>query len=138
MTKVLKLLWFFSLFAGLAALWWSYASIPFDVYLTQEYLIGKESFFYISLFVLAGMNFLLYGLGQMGTSTFIERTLGWQYSFGTIVNAFFIVSLLFINMFNSSEPFNYNYFGYLIVVFLGLMVIWLVALPLIILFYKRP
>ncbi|MGK7390217.1 MAG: hypothetical protein ACNS60_07695 [Candidatus Cyclobacteriaceae bacterium M2_1C_046] len=137
MTKLLKLVWFFSLFAGLGALLWTYASVSYDVKVLPETIIGRETFFYISLFVLSALNFLLYGLSTQEISSHKPFIKGWEYSFGTIFNAFFTTSVLFINIFNSNEPFRYNYFGYLIVVFLGMMILWLVALPLMILFSKK-
>lgn len=137
MIKILKLIWFVSLFAGMGALLWTYASVSYDVEVLPDLGIGREAFFYISLFVLSAMNFLLYGLSTQKISSYRTFIKGWEYTFGTILNAFFIVSVLFIGIFNNNEPFRYNYFGYLIVLFLGMMILWLVALPLIILFSKK-
>ena len=126
-----------TLFGGLGALFWSYASVGFDVILIPEIIVDKELYFYIALFILCATNFLLYGLSTQDHSTRNVYLQGWEYSFGIILNSFFIVSVLFIAIYNNTEPYEFNYFGSLIVVFLALMVIWLLALPFLIIFLRK-
>jgi hypothetical protein len=137
MFKVLKFIWFISLFAGLAALLWSYASVPSIVKITDISTIGKEPFFYLALCFLTFSNFTLYGIGKNKIIESYEYLLGWKYTFGTITNGFFIVSIMFISIYSSTEPFDYNNFGYLILVFLALMVAWLLTLPFLIIFRRK-
>lgn len=137
MSKILKFIWFVSLFAGLAALLWAYASVPLIVKFSDTSTIGKEPFFYLALFFLVFSNFTLYYLGKNKFIGSYDYLLIWKYSFGLLINGFFIVSVMFITIYNSTEPFNYNNFGYLIIVFLGLMVGWLLILPFLLIFRRR-
>ena len=137
MSKILKFIWFISLLAGLVALLWSYASVSFTVMITEANIIERESFFYLGLAFLAISNFSLYGIGKF---TIIEKylyLLSWKYTFGIIANGFFIVSMLFIGLYNNTEPYDFNNFGYLILVFLALMVVWLIVLPFLIIFGRK-
>lgn len=137
MLKIFKFIWFVSLFAGLAALLWSYASVPSTVNISEISSIGKEPFFYLALFFLTFSNFTLYGIGKNKVIRNYGYLLMWKYSFGIIINGFFMASVMFINIYNSTEPFDYNNFGYLILVFLALMVGWLLILPFLIIFRNK-
>lgn len=137
MLKVLKFIWLVSLFAGLAALLWSYASVPSIVKVTEVSTVGKEPFFYLALFFLTFSNFTMYGIGKNKIIGSYDHLLTWKYSFGTITNGFFMVSVVFISIYNSTEPFSYNNFGYLILVFLTLIVAWLLTLPFLVIFRKK-
>lgn len=137
MLKILKFIWLITLFAGLAALLWSYASVPSSVKVTDLSTIGKEPFFYLGLFFLTFSNFTLYGIGKNKIIGSYEYLLTWKYTFGIITNGFFIASIMFIGIYNSTESFNYNNFGYLILVFLTFIVGWLLILPFLIIFRSR-
>lgn len=134
MSKVLKAVWFLSLFGGLAGLLWTYASVPQSVNITGNTTIGREAFFYLSLFFLSVANFSMYAISKNKLIDDYEYLRSWKYTFGTIFNCFFVASVIFIALFNSTQRFDFNYFGYLIIGFLSLLGLWLVSLPFLILF----
>jgi len=138
--RFIKFGWSISLVAGLATLIYIYAAIPDPVIyslsdsLSGRGVISREKFFYISLGFLAGMNFLLYALSKnvryrMQSINSLLRK--WQLSLAIVINIFFIVIQNFVFLVNSGEKFNYDNFGYLIYVALGLILIWIIALPIL-------
>ncbi|MTI22723.1 hypothetical protein E1176_16950 [Fulvivirga sp. RKSG066] len=123
---------------SLATLLYVYAGIPEQVvYSLSDSVISKgaiprETFFYVSLAFLAGMNFLLYALSRnmrYRNKSINELLRKWQLSLAVVINIFFIVITNFIFLVNSGESFNFNNFGYLIYVALALILIWILALP---------
>ena len=98
--------------------------------------VTRDTFFYLALGILALTNVLFYGLvyytnskASGGLSKILQ---GWSYSFSTVLNAFFVVVMLFINTFNSGEQFSYHNLGYLVYITLALVVIWLLSLPFLV------
>ncbi|MCG8389410.1 MAG: hypothetical protein MJA30_27915, partial [Cytophagales bacterium] len=63
--------------------------------------------------------------------------INWQLSFAIVLNLFYVVGLNFIFLFNSGEKFNYDSFGYLVLLALGLILVWLVALPILVVRQSR-
>ena len=142
MHKVIKTFWGVSLLATLACLLFVYASLPDQVGYESDQVgqpvafVTRDTFFYIMLSILAVANVLFYGLVHYANSRFRGGLLvtlqSWSFSFATVLNAFFAVAMLFINTFNSGEKFNYQNLGYLIYITLGLIMIWLLSLPFIV------
>ena len=142
MNKVIKRVWGVSLLATLACLLFVYASLPAQVGYESDQVgqavafVTRDTFFYIMLGVLSLTNVLFYGLVHYANSRFHEGLLvtlrSWSFSFATVLNAFFVVGMLFINTFNSGEQFNYQNLGYLIYFTLGLIMIWLLSFPFIV------
>ncbi|GAA0190334.1 hypothetical protein GCM10009122_51800 [Fulvivirga kasyanovii] len=139
MTRLIKAFWFLSLIVGLAVLLYIYAGLPEQVaYQIGEAggmsYMGREAFFYLSLAALVIANFSLYTVSRSlryrrkSTNTLMTN---WQLSLAGVFNFFFIVIWNFISLFNSGENFNYDNFGYMIYVALGLIVIWMIALPVL-------
>lgn len=139
MTRLIKAFWFLSLIVGLIVLLYIYAGLPEQVAYEVEAdgamsYVGREAFFYISLAALVIANFSLYtvsrSLRYRRETTNILMT-NWQLSLAGVLNFFFIVVWNFISLVNSGENFNYDNFGYMIYVALGLIVVWIIALPVL-------
>ncbi|UII30754.1 hypothetical protein LVD17_20890 [Fulvivirga ulvae] len=139
MARLIKSFWFLSLIIGLAVLLYIYAGLPEQVAYEiapeggMSY-ISRETFFYLSLAALVIANFSLYtvsrSLRYRKESINVLMT-NWQLSLAGVLNFFFIVIWNFISLVNSGENFNYDNFGYMIYVALGLIVIWIIALPVL-------
>lgn len=136
--RFIKFGWFVSLFASLATLLYVYASLSAQVVysLSDKFIdkgaIDREAFFYVALFSVAFINFLLYALSRnlkYRQPEINELLKNWQLSLAVVFNIFYIVILNFIQVVNSGEKFNYDYFGYLIYVSIALLILWIFALP---------
>ena len=142
MTRLIKAGWFFSLFITLGVLLYTYASLPGMVAYEFNNLgdgtssIERETFFYLGLLVLTVTNFSLYILSKnlrYNSESAHELMMRWQYSFAAVINLFLVVIMIFLYLANSGENFNFDSFGYMIFVSLGLIFIWVLSLPVIIL-----
>ncbi|MBL6449117.1 hypothetical protein JMN32_22590 [Fulvivirga sp. 29W222] len=139
MTRLVKAFWFLSLIVGLAVLLYTYAGLPEQVAYEIETgggmsYMSRETFFYLSLAVLVVANFSLYTVSR--SLRYRKESLNalmtnWQLSLAGVLNFFFIVIWNFISLVNSGENFDYDNFGYMIYVALGLIVIWVIALPVL-------
>lgn len=126
------------MFASLATLLWVYASLPEQVVysLSDKFIskgaIGREGFFYVALFSVAFVNFLLYALSRnlkYKMPAINDLLRNWQLSLAVVLNIFYIIILYFIQIVNSGEKFDFSYFGYLIYICIALLLIWIIALP---------
>ncbi len=141
--RFIKALWFFSLLACLANLLYVYAGLSQQVLYgaeTQGWLSDKENFFYVALALLTISNFSLYALSKnmkYKNEVLNSLLINWQLSFAIVLNLFYVVGLNFIFLFNSGEKFNYDSFGYLVFLALGLILVWLVALPILVVRQSR-
>ncbi|UII25562.1 hypothetical protein LVD15_19960 [Fulvivirga maritima] len=140
MTRLIKAAWFVSLLVSLAALLYVYASIPVEVIYRLDNFgnpigeISRETFFYVSLIILVVANFSLYTVSrslQYRDESIKNIMTSWQLSFALVLNFFFIIIWNFISLVNSGEHYAYTNSGYLIYVALGLIALWVLALPLI-------
>jgi hypothetical protein len=134
MGRLVKFLWFLSLVIGLAALLYTYASMGSQLEF-GEYNFSKEAYFYGALAVLVLFNFTFYAVSRnlrYSSKHLEEMMVNWQLSFAAILNLFFIVSVFFVMLVNGGENFNFDNFGYLLYVCLGLILIWVLALPVLI------
>lgn len=137
---MIKAAWMLSLLSGLGVLLYAYAGLPQQVtYALDESgeataFIGKEAFFYISLAFLVLTNFSLYTVSKSlhyrreAINTLMTN---WQLSLAMVLNFFFIIAWNFLMIVNSAAKFNYDNFGYLIYLSLGLIAAWVVALPVL-------
>lgn len=144
MVRVNKALWLVSAVASLGVLLYVFAGLPEQV----NYLegtgnsIGRDTFFYASLVLLAVINTLFYAFagklskGKKWSAPLLVYLANWHYSFAVLINTFICASLYFLSIFNSGEHLNYNNVGYPIYVALALMAIWILALPFIFLSKK--
>lgn len=132
-------MWIISLFSGLGVLLYTYAALGEEVVLSNDTsgfrTISREVYFYAGLGLLVIFNFTFYALSRnMHLSNYAlkKALIGWQLGLAALLNFFFMAGALFIMLFNSGEKFNYSNFGYLIYVALGLLLLWVIALPLVI------
>lgn len=134
MGRVIKFFWFLSLACGLFALLYTYAALGREL-VFGEYDFSRESFFYGGLAVLVIFNFTFYAISRnlrYQNKNLQQSIVNWQLSFAGVLNLFFIVSVFFIMLVNGGEQFNFDNFGYLLYVCLGLIAVWVLALPVII------
>lgn len=141
--RFIKFFWFVSLFAGLAALLYVYAGLSQQVVYGAEaetMFTDRESFFYIALGILTVCNFSFYALTKnMKYRSEEMNTLlvNWQLSFAIVLNVFYIIGVNFIFLLNSGEHFNYDNFGFLIIISLSLIVLWVFALPVLVIRQRK-
>jgi len=138
--RFIKFGWSISVLAGLGVLLYIYASLPDIVVYSlsdsvfQKAAVSRDTFFYVSLGFLAGINFLFYALSKnmRYKSEAVNNILKqWQLSLALVLNVFFIIVINFIQIVNSGENFDYDYFGYLIYVILAVVLIWILSLPIL-------
>lgn len=135
MGRIIKSLWFVSLVGVFGMLMFAYAGLPDIVQYADSSEVTRDFFFYTALIILGISNFSLYGIAQRfrKQSNVMATTVeAWLYSFNLLLNFFYSVVLMFINMFNSGESLQYQYYGYYIYVSLGLIVICIFSLPVLI------
>ena len=134
MSRVVKFFWFLSLFAGLGSLLYTYASMSEQLVFGQSEFT-REAYFYGALVILVLFNFTFYAISRnlrYSSKPLEEMMVNWQLSFAAVLNLFFIVSVFFVMLVNSGEQFNFDNFGYLLYVSLGLILLWVLALPVLI------
>ena len=141
MARLIKAFWFFSLLVCLGVLLYVYAGLPEKVVYAIDNIgnplssINKESFFYISLAALVVANFSLYTVSKSlhyRRASTKRLMVNWQLSLAGVFNIFFIVIWNFISLVNSGENFDYDNFGYMIYIAIGLIIVWIIALPVLI------
>ena len=93
------------------------------------YRIPKGMLFYITLGTLVVPHFLIAVIANfMKQLKFGDRSVNWFGSFSIVVNVFFAISLIFIDILNSLENFDFNYFGYLTILGLLILVGWVIGM----------
>lgn len=145
MTRLIKAFWFVSLLAGLGILLYIYAGLSDQVaYMADDMggmtYMSRESFFYISLAALVIANFSLYTVSRSlkyRRESTNDMMKGWQLGLAGVFNFFFIVVWNFISLINSGEKFDYDNFGYMIYVALGLIAVWILALPVLLIRHNQ-
>ncbi|UII19063.1 hypothetical protein [Fulvivirga ligni] len=144
-TRLIKAVWFVSLIVSLGVLLYVYASLPQDViYKLDEFgnpagEFSRETFFYLSLLILVVANFSLYTVSrslQYRDESIKQIMTSWQLSFAMVLNFFFGVIWNFLSLVNGGEHYEYTHSGYLIYVALGVIALWVIALPVILLVKK--
>ena len=137
MTRLVKAFWFVTLLTSLSVMLYVYAALPeiitFDLFANGS-TFDREIYFYVALAILSLSNFSFYALSRhmkYKTESINTIMINWQLSLAGILNFFYIVAMLFLFLINSGEDFNYNNFGYLVFVSLGLVVIWVFVLPVL-------
>lgn len=137
--RFIKVFWFFTLLGGLASLLYVYAGLSQDtqIYLSNvnQLFSNKETFFYVALAILAIQNFAFYALSKnlkYNNESLRTLLINWFISFAGILNIFYIVMVHFVYLINSRADFNFDNFGFLAFVALGLVIAWLLALPVLV------
>lgn len=141
MGRIIKFIWLISLLSGLATLLYTYAamgeivSIDSDTGDTESGSVSRELYFYIALGILIIFNFTFYAISRnmhMADDHMKYLLINWQLSFAAVLNLFYIVGVLFIMLLNSGDNFDYGNFGYLIYIALAFIILWVIALPVLI------
>lgn len=133
-SKIFKGVWAVSLLAYMAVLIYAYASLPEEVEVLQAgskmYLqLGRDSFFYLFLSIAAVSNFLVYQYYNLKSKNPEDGLLTWVMSIGLSLNAFYIVSMYFISVYNSGEVYNYTNLGYILIMSIALILIVAMSWP---------
>jgi hypothetical protein len=129
--KIFKAVWFLSLLALMTSFLFIYASVPEKLVVHEgEGLrtISREGLFYGALALFAVCNVLVFIIPRLFARS-TEDFLCWFHGLIISLNIFFIISLNFINLYNSSEKFDYSHVGYVIYGSLGLVILWTVSWP---------
>ncbi len=136
--KIFKAFWFLSMLTTLAILLINYISLPETVAIQEngvsQLAIGKELFFYLAMSLLAFINVLVFIIAKLYTKQPDFRT--WFYGLIITFNIFFIIATSFINVYNSSEKFNYNNIAFAVYGSLALIITWAVAWPMYSIYLK--
>lgn len=97
-------------------------------------LVSRNTFFYLTLLLIIVVNGVLLTLINLDkkkpnqTPEFKEAKQIWLQGITSIVNLFFIVSIIFYNAFNSLEHLNIAYYGYSVYMISGISVLWIFGL----------
>jgi hypothetical protein len=136
--KIFKAVWFLSLLGILALFLIVYASLPERIIVREAesaVTLSREALFYISLFIFALCNVLVFVVSRLFSKGHDDFQC-WFYGLIICLNIFFIISLNFINLYNSSEKFDYTRVGYIIYGSLWLVAGWAISWPFYSLFRK--
>ncbi|MBT1705412.1 hypothetical protein [Chryseosolibacter indicus] len=135
--KIFKAAWFLSVLAVLANLLYVYAGLPQDVIIQDEasarVIIGKEFFFYVLTGLILFVNLLVYVIGKVYRD---EDFKSWFNGLIITINAFFIIGMSLVQVYNSNEAFNYQKIGFIIYATVALVVVWALGWPLYTLFRR--
>ena len=134
---VFKGVWFFSLMGLLAVFFYVYASLPESVIVYGELetvRISKELLFYISIGIIAIWNVLVYLIPSLMKPS--SQFMVWICGLIISLNLFFIMTISYINVFNSNERFNYASIGFVVFGSLALLALWSISWPFY-LFFKK-
>jgi len=129
--KIFKAVWFVSMLAALANLLYVYAGLPAEVVIYEDqadlYYAGRDNLFYGAMLVLALLNVLVYLFSKSVTPREDFRT--WLHGLVITVNIFFIISMSFIGLYNSSEKFDFSRIGWIIYSGITLVSVWMLSWP---------
>ena len=134
---VFKGVWFFSLIGLLAVFFYVYASLPESVVVYGELdavRVSKELLFYISIAVIAGWNVLVYLVPSLMRPS--SEFMVWLCGLIICFNLFFIITLGFINIFNSNERYDYSNMGFAVYGSLILLIVSSLSWPFYLFFRK--
>ena len=136
--RIFKAIWFLSMLTTLAVLLFNYAGLPETVAVQEDGIsqisINKEAFFYLCMSLLALINVLVFVINKLYTKQTDFRT--WFYGLVITFNIFFIISISLINVYNSSERFNYNNIAFAVYGSLVLLILWTLAWPIYVIYLK--
>lgn len=130
--KILKVIWFFSMATVLGIFMYIYASLPDPISLGQSpnlITLSKETLFYTALAIIALTNASVFAVTRILPAS-DQDFKAWFYGLVACANAFFIVGLSFISVYNSAEKFDYNQIGSIIYGSLILLAGWSISWPI--------
>ena len=136
--KLLKGVWFLSMFVALLVLLYIYAGLPQAVIIQEEngapVSISNDAFFYILMALLVIANVLTYIMAKLYKTATDFRA--WFYGLIATMNLFFIIGMNLISLYNSGERFEYQRIQFVIYGSLALIILWASLWPLFALFKR--
>jgi len=136
--KILKGIWFLSVIVVVIHALYVYASLPEHVVIQEEATgmtaIGRDAFFYGTIAFIILTNALVFLIAKVFAHRPDFRT--WFYGFMVVLNAFFVMSLSFISLYNSHEKFDYSRIDFAIYGSVILIVVWALVWPVYSLYRK--
>jgi hypothetical protein len=136
--KVFRGVWFISFLAVVANLMWVYVELPQDVVLQEQdtklITLNKEVLFYSWMALVGIVNVLVYVLNKKLVPN--EAFRSWFTGLIILLNIFFIISLSYIGLYNSSEKFDFIRAGAILYLAIGLLGVWVTSWPVIVLIRK--
>ncbi len=129
--NIFKGIWFFSLIGLLFVFFYVYASLPEKIVIygdSEQVIISKELLFYSSIAWIAIWNVLVYLVPAIVKPT--EKFMWWLLGLIICLNLFFVITISFVNVFNSNERYDYENIGYVIYGILSLLIGWVVSWPI--------
>lgn len=133
MLRLIKFLWSVSVIGTLFAMLYIYASLPEQVMYYDTHSLSRDNFFYVSLVCIALSNFIFFALSKntkhrvVGIRDLLKK---WYLGLAVIINLLFILILNLIFLANSGEQFDFSNIGYLAYVLIGVLIIWVIGLPI--------
>jgi hypothetical protein len=121
--KIFKGVWFLSLLATMAILLYVYASLPETLTLGDQAEISRSAVFYSALALLAAFNVSVFIVARLSPVD-VEYFMPWFYGLIIFLHLLIIVSLQYLNLYNSQEKFNYSSIGFIIYGSIALVVLW--------------
>ena len=146
--KIFRVVWFFSIVGVLGFFLYTYAALPDPIIVmddAEQISIGKEVWFYTVLLLVAVFNMFVYVFRSLyrnrptlpDGSREGDAFVAWFYGLVITLNAFFIVAVSYISLFNGGERFEYQRIGFIVYGSIGLMVAWVCAWPVYLIFAKK-
>jgi hypothetical protein len=136
--KIFKGIWFLSVLVVLANLLYVYASLPESVVIQEEsngaILANREFLFYVLTLLLMIVNVMVYIIAKMFPEN--EDFRSWFHGLIITMNIFFVFAMNLVQVYNSSENFDYSRIGFIIYGSVILVVLWAVSWPLYVIYRK--
>jgi hypothetical protein len=136
--KMFKAFWFLSVLIVLANLLYVYAALPENVVIQEEsagrVVAGREFLFYVITAVLVLVNVMVYIFSKVFSRE--ENFRAWFHGLIITINIFFVLAMNFVQVYNSSENFDYSRIDFIIYGSVALVVLWAVSWPVYSLFRK--
>ena len=133
-----KGVWFLSMMAVMANLFYVYAGLPelvavFEVG-SEIYSIGREILFYASAGLIGITNLFVFLVSKTYYPKEDFRT--WIHGLVIALNVFFITCLGFISVYNSAQNFDFTRAGIVIYTVLAALALWTIAWPFYLIYQK--
>ncbi|HEX8060775.1 MAG TPA: hypothetical protein VF473_07555 [Cyclobacteriaceae bacterium] len=139
--KIFRVIWFFSILAVLVFFLYTYAALPDPLVILdgeEQLIIGKETWFYAILALVAIFNMFVYVLRSLNKNKAEgEGLVTWFYGLVICLNVFIIVAVSYISLFNGGERFEYHRIGIIIYGSIALLIAWAVVGPVYLIFSKK-
>jgi hypothetical protein len=142
--KIFRVVWFFSILAVLGFFMYTYAALPDPLVVVdgeEQITIGKETWFYSILVLVAVFNMFVYVFRSLNRQRPDreegEAFVSWFYGLVICLNLFVIVAVSYVSLFNGGERFEYQRIGFIIYGSIALMIAWALSWPVYLIFPKK-